>query len=196
MQIQPGWKMRRDSASPRGFTIIELLVVILILALVISATAPALSHTSERAHRIVCLNNLRQMGRGSQMYSEEDSQGRLTGTLASLPNQQQADDDVNWLHGFGSGFAPGYIKDLNTFLCPSTRNRIDPNKKTSVNPPNTPFLITELTDLMSHASSNTSATNGHSYEVFGCWSAGFSYPRKTARAVPMLYGKMRPDTSR
>src|SRR2546421_1384968 len=113
MLIQAAWKMKRDSASSRGFTVIELLVVIVMLLLIIGATAPALTQTSERAHRIVCLNNLRQMGRGSQMYSEEDSQGRLTGTLATSPQLQQADDDVNWLHGFGPNFAPGYIQNLN-----------------------------------------------------------------------------------
>src|SRR5262249_32694204 len=86
-------------------------------------------------------------------------------------------------HGFGANFLPGYIKDLNTFICPSTKNRIDPSKTTLINPINTTFIITELTDLTRHASSNTTNGNGHSYEVFGCWSANFTYPRKTARAV-------------
>ena len=165
--------------ASRGFTLIELLVVIAIIAILAALLLPALARAQDKARRISCLNNTRQMGLGSQMYAEDDSKGRLTGTLKTAPVDQQADDDMNWLYGLGG---QGYIKNVHTFVCPATRNAVDTNKKYQA------FyqgqLLEKLVDLEKKASGKN-ATNGHSYEVFGCWyNASANYPRKTTRSVP------------
>ena len=65
-----GCKWGRECKDP-GFTLVELLVVLAIITILAALLLPALAGARARAKAITCLNNIRQLGLASQVYTDE-----------------------------------------------------------------------------------------------------------------------------
>ncbi len=149
---------RRPTAG--GFTLVELLVVIAIIAILAALLLPALSRAKERANRIGCLNNIRQIGLGSQMYAGDFNGHFLADSRAEGPGRRgNGDDDLTHFH-------PAYIAALGAFLCPSTKNYIIPTNFIYAAQYDRTFALV-IRGLLDNAPNGKAAGEGHSYETQG-----------------------------
>jgi prepilin-type N-terminal cleavage/methylation domain-containing protein len=63
--------MKNNFKAAEGFTLVEMLVVIVVIAILAALLLPAISAAKRKAQRIACTNNLRQIALGVRMYSDD-----------------------------------------------------------------------------------------------------------------------------
>jgi prepilin-type N-terminal cleavage/methylation domain-containing protein/prepilin-type processing-associated H-X9-DG protein len=101
-----------------AFTIVELLVVMFVISILVSLFAPTLQSATERGRRIRCMNNLREIGTGLNMYAN-DHEGRLP-TVEPVPSVPVGSPPWPTL---AETLLPYLQNQTNSFRCPSDKSR-------------------------------------------------------------------------
>ena len=104
--------MRNATSKPRrGFTLVELLVVVLIVAALAAIGTAVIRSSIRSSHKAACLSNLRQIGVGLEMYLQDHN--ALMPTLAAGRQSRQEDIPV-----IETALLP-YLESKDVFECPA-----------------------------------------------------------------------------
>jgi competence protein ComGC len=94
--------MGKMMAGRRGFTIGELVIVFVIVSAMILVSLPIIKRVSARRDKIICANNLRELGLALYIYAREH-EGKFPSSLKTLYDER-------------------YLSDKKLLDCPSTAN--------------------------------------------------------------------------
>lgn len=77
-------QLRISRVSHRGFTLVELMVAVAVIAILIALLLPALSGANKSARQLKALSNMRQLAAGWHLYSSENQEIILPGRFPAL----------------------------------------------------------------------------------------------------------------
>ena len=90
-----------------GFTLVELLLVIAIIAILASLLLPALGYAKESARSVACMNNLRQLGVADSLYATDNDD--------NYPAFRKCCDAS--VGDMTTGTLQPYLENKNVYLC-------------------------------------------------------------------------------
>ena len=116
----------------RGFSLLDVLVTISVIAVLIAMLLPALGRVRETAHRVICSSNVRQIGLGIAMYADANNDALTPSRFVDANPADQRPQDMIWLRGgvdstpaasqwdgLGVLYSTEYLGSQGVFYCPS-----------------------------------------------------------------------------
>jgi prepilin-type N-terminal cleavage/methylation domain-containing protein len=102
---KPSRVMKLAKSSQKGFTLIEIMIVVAIIGLLAAIAIPSFVHARTSSQQNACINNLRQIDGAKQNWALDNKESPTTTPLSS---------DIQTYLGRGTGSLPWCPSDVNS----------------------------------------------------------------------------------
>jgi prepilin-type N-terminal cleavage/methylation domain-containing protein len=118
---------RPNGRGCRGFTLVDVLVTLAVIAVLIGLLLPSLAGVRETTRQVICRNNVRQLGMGMFMFAD-DNKDMMPPSIYALTNNSnqlhlatvvRRPVTPNTWDGLGLLYANEYLPAAGVFYCPS-----------------------------------------------------------------------------
>lgn len=122
--------MHTDSGPPRGFTILELLVVMAIIAILISIVGVSLSKVRNAGRAVMCMNNLKTVGQEFFLFADDNNHTyrgdseKLSRKLFRLEDFQEKLYRIDEFWDAGSASEVVLDRGKNPLICPAAAGTV------------------------------------------------------------------------
>lgn len=154
----------RSKNSRNAFTLIELLVVISIIALLIGILLPALGAARKAARQSACLQSLRQISIGCQLYANDNDEYLPSVAQVPLPSGVLFPMTLQTnTQGLQIAFLNDYISSLDIFRCPDAKGTGSNGEVFDSHPSGFPGALRGWYRIQLDAQGKTDMVNGEAH---------------------------------
>jgi prepilin-type N-terminal cleavage/methylation domain-containing protein len=117
----------------RGFTLVELLLVIAIIAILMAILMPALNRAREQGKRAACLNNCKQLALAWGMYADDNDDNIVNGNTSTGAHNKDGTCWAYWpgrsapkedrIQKIKDGLLYKYCPNIKLYKCPTGDNQ-------------------------------------------------------------------------